>query len=159
MADLTDADLALIRSVQLLSVKELAERAGLAESSIRTYRTRGQVPAPDVTIGGTPGWLATTVDPWIATLPGRGARTDLIEQHVFKANPAGNGYCIEGLHRGRGGVSCGKPSDHQVHAVDIAAFEPGFAAATGLAGIHVVLDADGALLVETIRDASGDAER
>lgn len=62
----------------ILSMRQVAERAGLAESSIRTYRSRGVMPAPDVTIGATPGWLPATIDPWIAALPGRGARTDLV---------------------------------------------------------------------------------
>lgn len=76
----TDDELKLIRSLDLLSIKDFAERAGLAESSIRTYRTRGNIPEPDVTIGTTPGWLASTVDPWIVdNVPGRGSRTDLRE--------------------------------------------------------------------------------
>jgi hypothetical protein len=69
--------LLMYRMPRLLSTAEVAEVAGLAESSVRTYRTRGQLPAPDATIGNTPGWLPETIKPWAATLPGRGARTDL----------------------------------------------------------------------------------
>lgn len=80
MTDYTDDEIKLIRSLELLSIRDFAERAGLAESSIRTYRTRGNVPPPDVTIGTTPGWLASTVDPWIVdNVPGKGSRTDLRE--------------------------------------------------------------------------------
>lgn len=61
----------------LLSMRQVAERAGLAESTVRTYRARGGMPDPDEMIGVTPGWLEQTIDPWIASLPGRGARTDL----------------------------------------------------------------------------------
>jgi predicted DNA-binding transcriptional regulator AlpA len=61
----------------LLSMRQIAERANLAESTVRTYRSRGDLPAPDVTIGTTPGWLPSTIDPWIAALPGQGSRTDL----------------------------------------------------------------------------------
>jgi predicted DNA-binding transcriptional regulator AlpA len=67
----------MYRMPRLLSTAEVAETAGLAESSVRTYRTRGQLPAPDATIGNIPGWLPETIEPWAATLPGRGARTDL----------------------------------------------------------------------------------
>lgn len=70
----------MYRLPKLLSTAEVAEVAGLAESSVRTYRTRRtrhQPPPPDVTIGGTPGWLPETIQPWAADLPGQGARTDL----------------------------------------------------------------------------------
>lgn len=65
---LSEEQVRLIRSVKLLSMAELAERAGLAESSVRTYRSRGKLPEPDITIGTAPGWLPQTADPWIATL-------------------------------------------------------------------------------------------
>lgn len=48
-----------------LSVKELAEMAGIEESSMRTYLTRGDAPEPDVRIGRTPGWLPTTAREWM----------------------------------------------------------------------------------------------
>ncbi len=68
------------RKADLLSMREVADRAGLAEATIRTYRThnRSGFPPPDVMVGRAPGWLPATVDPWIAELPGRGARTDLL---------------------------------------------------------------------------------
>lgn len=49
----------------VLSMREVAERAGLAEQTVRAYRSRGQMPEPDVMIGTTPGWLADTIDAWI----------------------------------------------------------------------------------------------
>jgi len=58
---------------KLLSMREVAERSGLAEQTIRVYRSRGTLPEPDQMIGSTPGWLEATIDPWIAALPGRGA--------------------------------------------------------------------------------------
>lgn len=60
----------------LLSIGEVAGLAGLAESSVRTYRTRGQVPPPDAMIGSTPGWMVSTIQPWAEALPGQGARID-----------------------------------------------------------------------------------
>lgn len=73
----------------LLSIGEAAESAGLAESSVRTYRTRGQVPKPDAKIGKTPGWLPDTIKTWAADLPGRGARTDLPQPDVDQPDPIG----------------------------------------------------------------------
>lgn len=66
-----------ITDKEVLSTRKVSERSGLADSTIRTYRSKGLMPEPDVTIGGIPGWYASTIDPWIAALPGRGARTDL----------------------------------------------------------------------------------
>jgi len=60
-----------------LSMVEVAELCGLAEQSIRVYRSRGKLPAPDVMIGKTPGWLPETIEEYRKTLPGQGARTDL----------------------------------------------------------------------------------
>jgi predicted DNA-binding transcriptional regulator AlpA len=65
-----------------LSMPEIAERAGLAEQTVRQYRSRGRLPHPDAMIGRTPGWQVATADAWIATLPGQGARTDLRRQRV-----------------------------------------------------------------------------
>jgi predicted DNA-binding transcriptional regulator AlpA len=70
--------MATSRVPHYLSMGEVAERTGLAESSVRTYRSRGGMPEPDVMVGRTPGWLPATIDEWAKTLPGRGARTDLV---------------------------------------------------------------------------------
>lgn len=60
-----------------LSIAEVAERCGLAEQTIRVYRSRGQMPTPDMHIGNTPGWLPETIEAYRLTLPGKGARTDI----------------------------------------------------------------------------------
>lgn len=65
-----------------LSMGEVAECTGLAESSVRTYRSRGSMPDPDVTIGRTPGWLPETIAEWAKSLPGQGARTDLVSRNA-----------------------------------------------------------------------------
>jgi len=57
-----------------LDTAGLAERAGLTPSTTRTYLCRGQLPAPDVMVGRTPGWLPETVDAWLAARPGRTGR-------------------------------------------------------------------------------------
>jgi predicted DNA-binding transcriptional regulator AlpA len=69
-------------TVTYLSMPEIAARAGLAEQTVRQYRSRGRLPQPDAMIGRTPGWTEATADAWIATLPGQGARTDLRKQRV-----------------------------------------------------------------------------
>lgn len=72
-----------------LSTKQLAERAGLKHSTIRTYRTRGIAPQPDAMIGGTPGWTEATADAWIATLPKRALKGS--EMHIYTVEiEAGN---------------------------------------------------------------------
>ena len=49
----------------------------LAAETIRSYASKGRMPVPDARIGGNAGWLPETIDRWVATRPGRGARTDL----------------------------------------------------------------------------------
>lgn len=66
--------------IRYLSLKEFAERTGLAYSTVKAYwyRERPLLPPPDAQIGDNPphvGWLEETVDTW--ERPGRGARTDL----------------------------------------------------------------------------------
>lgn len=70
-----------------LSMGEVAARAQtrgkkLAESTIRTYRAKNLagIPAPDVIVGLSPGWLPETIDPWIDRLPGSGRRRGLTSQ-------------------------------------------------------------------------------
>lgn len=60
-----------------LSTAEVAAACGLASSTVRMYRARGQMPEADVMVGTIPGWLPETIEAYKVTLPGRGARTDL----------------------------------------------------------------------------------
>ncbi|WP_280319984.1 hypothetical protein [Nocardia wallacei] len=66
--------------IRYLSLKEFAERTGLAYSTVKAYwhRPRPLLPPPDAQVGENPphvGWLPETVDNW--ERPGRGARRDL----------------------------------------------------------------------------------
>lgn len=66
--------------IRYLSLKEFAERTGLAYSTVKTYwhMKRHLMPEPDAQVGDGPphvGWLPETIDNW--QRPGRGARTDL----------------------------------------------------------------------------------
>jgi predicted DNA-binding transcriptional regulator AlpA len=62
----------------LLSLLQMAELAGIRPGTLRKYRSEGRLPAPDNTdVPGRPRWRRSTFDAWMATRPGRGARTDL----------------------------------------------------------------------------------
>lgn len=60
-----------------LTNAEAAARAGIAPSTWRDYVAKGYAPRPDGRIGRTPWWWPATIDEWLPTRPGRGARTDL----------------------------------------------------------------------------------
>jgi excisionase family DNA binding protein len=49
-----------------LTVTEVAERLGLAPSTLTAYRARGRMPAPDVQYGRTPLWRPETITRWRA---------------------------------------------------------------------------------------------
>lgn len=51
---------------RLLTVGEVAEAAGVTESTIRAYKARGQMPAPSVVYGRTPLWRESAVNEWLA---------------------------------------------------------------------------------------------
>jgi hypothetical protein len=68
----------------VLTLEQLADAIGVARSSIGRYRSRGDIPPEDATIGRTPVWFRPTVDAfilgreqrWASEQPGRGARRD-----------------------------------------------------------------------------------
>ena len=68
---------------EYLGAAEFAARAGLATSTICSYMRKGLTPPADVVIstpaGPLRGWSPETIDAWLASRPGRGARTDLRE--------------------------------------------------------------------------------
>lgn len=61
---------------ELLGLADIAERLGLSPASVRTYHTDANrrrrlnqtlpqdMPPPDVVIGRTPGWKASTIETW-----------------------------------------------------------------------------------------------
>lgn len=81
--------------LRILSQPEMAKRAGLTDQTIRVYKTRGQLPPPDITIGDRDGWTEATADAWIATLPGRGHRSDLDTAALLRDRP--NVVTIDGI--------------------------------------------------------------
>ena len=66
---------------EYLGAADFAARAVLAVATIRSYMRKGLIPPADVVIstpaGPLRGWAPETIDAWMASRPGRGARTDL----------------------------------------------------------------------------------
>lgn len=66
---------------EYLGTAAVAERVGLAVATVRSYILKGIMPEADVIIttpsGPLRGWSPETIDAWLASRPGRGARTDL----------------------------------------------------------------------------------
>lgn len=62
----------------------VAEYLGLTTRSIKSYVGKGQIAEADVIIEGpgylVRGWSKETIDEWMKTRPGQGARTDLKER-------------------------------------------------------------------------------
>ena len=44
---------------------DVAAALGIAESTVRAYNTRGQMPKPSGHIGRTPYWTDAAIGPWI----------------------------------------------------------------------------------------------
>lgn len=66
---------------EYLGAADFAARADLAVATIRSYIRKGLTPPADVQIstpnGPLRGWSPETIDAWLASRPGQGARTDL----------------------------------------------------------------------------------
>lgn len=60
-----------------VSLEGFARRIGVSESTIKSYRSRGLLPEPDITLGGSPGWSLDTADKYQKTRRGQGFRSDL----------------------------------------------------------------------------------
>lgn len=70
-------------TTEYLGTAAVAERAGLAVPTIRSYIRKGLLPDADVVIttpsGPLRGWAPETIDAWQASRLGQGARTDLTQ--------------------------------------------------------------------------------
>jgi predicted DNA-binding transcriptional regulator AlpA len=53
---------------------------GVAPSTPYTWKARGRLPAPDVTVSGRPGWYESTLDAW-AGATGRQATAGMGGNH------------------------------------------------------------------------------
>ncbi|MFJ4429171.1 helix-turn-helix transcriptional regulator [Streptomyces bobili] len=54
----------------LWSYKEIAAHLKVQPETVRSYRKRGLLPAPDRVEGGKPYWYSNTVRAWIASRSG-----------------------------------------------------------------------------------------
>lgn len=63
---------------ELWSYADIARYTGVRPATLRSYRHRGLMPAPDIhPSADQPRWYPDTIIVWHAARPGRGARTDL----------------------------------------------------------------------------------
>ena len=49
----------------LLSYREIAQRSGVSEGTLRNYRRRGYMPEPDVMLADRPRWRSSTIQVWM----------------------------------------------------------------------------------------------
>lgn len=59
-----------------LTTEQAARRAGIKPDTLRHYAAKGLAPAP-ARFGRSLMWDPAAIEQWLATRPGRGARTDL----------------------------------------------------------------------------------
>ena len=85
-----------------LGTAAVAERAGLAVATVRSYIRKGLLPDADVIIttpsGPLRGWSPETIDQWQRSRPGRGARTDLSSSSPFPPEIAEASRLIAAIH-------------------------------------------------------------
>ena len=63
-----------IAGADRLTVRQVAERAGVKPDTIRHHQVRKTMPEPDGHLGVTPYWFVWTVERWVATRPKPGRR-------------------------------------------------------------------------------------
>ena len=56
------------------SPQEVAAYLGVSAATVSSYKTRGQMPAPDRQFGRTPVWRPARIIEWHETRPGHGGR-------------------------------------------------------------------------------------
>lgn len=87
---------------EYLGTAAVAERAGLAVATIRSYILKDLMPEADVIIatpsGSLRGWSPETIDAWLASRPGRGARTDLDSRSLLPPEIAEASRLIAAIH-------------------------------------------------------------
>ncbi|MFF4409812.1 MarR family transcriptional regulator [Streptomyces sp. NPDC001404] len=59
---------------------KVEEVTGIKVGTLRRYKKEGHMPAPDITVGNSPGWYPQTIQEWKKNRPGRGFRSDLKDQ-------------------------------------------------------------------------------
>lgn len=56
----------MIVTMNVYTVADIAELLGIEPATIRSYASRGQMPAPSGKVGRTPYWDKDDIEPWIA---------------------------------------------------------------------------------------------
>lgn len=52
----------------LYEYADLSRLSGIDAATIRVWKARGKLPAPDFVVGQSPAWKPETVEAWLATL-------------------------------------------------------------------------------------------
>lgn len=65
----------------ILGVHEMAQLAGISDSTMRAYVTRGQCPEPDYRLACGPIWRRETAEAWVAK---RDQRIERLQRHAAK---------------------------------------------------------------------------
>jgi len=55
----------MVRSDDMLWTSDIARGVGIAESTVRAYKSRGQMPKPTGHLGRIPYWSRTDLGPWL----------------------------------------------------------------------------------------------
>jgi predicted DNA-binding transcriptional regulator AlpA len=61
-------------TADLLDTAAVAELLNISPATVRSYKNRGYLPAPDHVIQGNPAWWRTTIEKWVHNRPGQGRR-------------------------------------------------------------------------------------
>lgn len=69
-----EAETETVEVAELVSMTEIASLIGVNVTAIRSYRSRGILPEPLVTLGVGPIWRRSDIIDWQAARPGKGWR-------------------------------------------------------------------------------------
>ena len=59
-------------TIEILGLREIADRLGITYQAARLRRSRGDLPAPDWVVSGSPVWSAETIAAWETEKTDRG---------------------------------------------------------------------------------------
>lgn len=89
-------------TAEYLGTAAVADRIGLAVPTVRSYIRKGLLPDADVIIttpsGPLRGWAPETIDTWLDSRPGRGARTDLSSPSLLPSEIREASRLISAIH-------------------------------------------------------------
>lgn len=56
------------------TLKDLADKTGIAYNTLRQWKNRGHLPKPTYTIGQSPAWTGKPIEEWLESNPQLGAQ-------------------------------------------------------------------------------------